>query len=161
LHTYCARRVRIASRSGWDRSGTTYRSARRPRVRLLIFLLSSPLASRLSPLPSPSLSTRPHRRKITANKSLSVPLSQPPAFPFSLYLLFSFSSTLGNEDRLLAAAARHQYAPEHSLIDFSPFLLTFLLLSTTFFPERSAQRRRVHLPVPDTDTITTRCDYQV
>src|SRR5216684_2111505 len=90
-----------------------------------LFLLSSHLASRLYSHPPSRLD---HRRKTNANKSLSIPLSQPPTFPFPSYLFFSFLYTLGNDDRFSAAAARHSYAPEHSSIDFSSFLLTFFFI---------------------------------
>ena len=65
--------VRIASRSGSERPSATRR--------LLIFPLSFRLASRLYSHPPSRLD---HRRKTTASKSLSVPLSQPPASPFYL-----------------------------------------------------------------------------
>jgi hypothetical protein len=84
---------------------------------------------------APATTRRPPSRdsttgaRQTANESLSIPLSQPPAFPFPTYLFSSFSCTLGNDDRLSAAAARHSYAPEHSPIHFSLFSLTFSFFS--------------------------------
>jgi hypothetical protein len=44
-------------------------------------------------------------RQLRTNHFLSH--SQPPAIPFSTYLFFFFPCTLGNDDRLSAAAARH------------------------------------------------------
>src|SRR5260370_39015903 len=151
------RSVRIASYSRSDRSRNCRVGAPVGHAFDAFFLLSSHLASRLYSHPPSRLD---HRRKTTANESLSIPLSQPPAFPFSSYLFFSFLYTLGNDDRFSAAAARHSYAPEHSSIDFSSFSLTFSFFSFYNFPERSAQRLRVYLPIPDADPLTNGYDYQ-
>src|SRR5258708_12108218 len=94
--------MRIASRSGSDRSGTP--ALERPsatRSTSHFSFVISPLASTFT---HPLDSTTSARQ--TANKSLSVPLSQPPAFPFSLDLFFSFSCTLSNYPHLLAPPAR-------------------------------------------------------
>jgi len=117
------------------------------------------ISSRLPPPLSPSLSTRPpaqdNRERITFHPTLTAS-----RFPPFISFLFLFPCTLGNDDRFSAAAARHSYAPEHSSIDFSSFSLTFSLFSFYNFPERSAQRLRVYLPIPDADPITNKYDYQ-
>jgi hypothetical protein len=112
----------LAFRLGSERK-RPHRSARRPRVDSSFFLCHfvSLLASRLYSHPPSRLD---HRRKMTANKSHPIPLSQPPASPF---LPLSFPCTLGNDDHLSAAAARHSYTPALSLIDFPSFSLTFSL----------------------------------
>src|SRR5258707_13345031 len=92
-----------------------------------LFLLSSHLVSHLYFHPPSRLD---HQHKTTMNESLSIPLLQPPAFPFPSYLFFSFLYTLGNDNQFSATAAWHSYTPEHSSIDFSSFLLTF---SSTIF----------------------------
>src|SRR5216684_7756585 len=97
-HTVSQGAVRIALRSGSARNGTTT-SERPSAMRSTHFschFVSPPASTFTLPL---DLTTSARQ---TANKSLSIPLSQPPAFPFSLYLFFSFSCTLGNDDRLLA-----------------------------------------------------------
>src|SRR5229473_7353888 len=132
------------------------RSARRPRVRRLFpFVISS----RFSPLLSPSLSTRPpaqdNRERITFHPTLTAS-----RFPPFISFLFLFPCTLGNDNRFSAAAARHSYAPEHSSIDFSSFSLTFSLFSLLQFPECSAQRLRVYLPIHDADPLTNGYNYQ-
>src|SRR5260370_37597302 len=80
--------VRIASHSGLDRSGTT--TSECPSATHLTFSFS--FCHLLLPLAStfflPLDSTTGTRQ--TENKSLSIPLSQPPTFPFSLHLFFSF-----------------------------------------------------------------------
>ncbi len=121
---------RIQARIGAERP---YRSARRPRVRLFdFFFCHLHSSSRFSPLPSHTFSTRPpaqdNREQITFLPTLTAP-----DLPFSFLFVFRFLCTLGNDNRPLATAARHQYAPEHSSIDFSSFLLTFLLLLSCTF----------------------------
>ena len=101
-------------------------------------------------LPLASLSTRPlvqdNCKQITSSPTLTAS-----HHPFLILFVFLFLCTLGNDDRPLAAAARHQYAPEHSSIDFSSFLLTFLLLfpctfstTTTRLPTHPRHRSVYH-----------------
>jgi len=75
-------------------------------------------------------------------------------------ICFPFPCTLGNNNRLSAAAARHLYAPEHSSIDFSSLSLTFSLFSFYNFSECSAQRLCIYLPIPNADPLTNGYNYQ-
>ncbi len=77
FHDMSLHGVRYASDSRSDRSGTTV--SERPSVtRSTVHFCHLHSSSRLSPLPSPS--RLDNRRRVTANKSFSFPLSQPPAF---------------------------------------------------------------------------------
>src|SRR5258707_729323 len=78
--------VRIASYSRLDRSRNCRVGAPVGHAFDAFFLLSSHLTSHLYSHPPSRLD---HRRKTTANESLSIPLSQPPAFPL-LSHFFSF-----------------------------------------------------------------------
>ncbi len=62
-----------------------------------------------------------------------LPTLTAPNLSFSFLSVSLFLCTLGNDNQLLATATWHQYAPEHSLIHFSLFLLTFLLLFSCMF----------------------------
>ncbi len=90
--------LRIHAHIGADQS---YRNARQPRVRLdmmffFLFIFIHHHLSRLSPRSRPPVQDNCER----------IPLL--PAFTTSRFL--SFLRTLGNDDRRLAAVARHQYA---------------------------------------------------
>ncbi len=106
------------------------------------------ISSHLPPPLSPSLSTRPPaQNKLRTNHfpshSHSLPLSlfHLICFPFSLYLrqrrsILSHSST---------ALVHPRTFSNTFLLTFADFFLSFFYI----FPERSAQRRRVYLPIPD------------
>ncbi len=136
-----------------------------------LFHLASHLTFRLHFHPPSRLD---YRRKTTANESLSITLSQPPAFPFSSYLFplslyfrqrrstpfhpicFPFPCTLGNDDRLSATAAWHSYAPEPFLFIFADIF--FIFPSTIFVNVRHNDYTFTYpspmLTLLPTDTIT-------
>jgi len=99
-----------------------------------------------------------HRRKIPANESPSFPPSQPPAFPFFSYILSPFLHTSGNDDKHLAAAARHQYAPNTILSVFLSILLTFHF---TFSCSSGATTTRIPTLLRHRSFLATGLDYPV
>ncbi len=106
------------------------------------------ISSRLSPLLSPSLSTRPPAQD-NCEQITFCPTLTASRFPFFILIVFLFPCTLGNDDRPLAAAARHQYAPEHSSIDFYPSSI-FLYVrhdddAFTYSPPTPILYRRIRL----------------
>ena len=113
--------VRMASCSGLDRSGTT--ASERP---LATHQFSFVISSRLSPLLSPSLLTRPPAQdKLRTNHFLSHSHS----LPLSLFLLFVFLFFWYFRQRrstLSCSSTAPVCSRTSSLIHF-PFLLTFSL----------------------------------
>jgi hypothetical protein len=106
--------------------GFTLGSERNDFIRAPVHFCHLHSSTRLSPLPS--LSTQPPAQDNCKQITLF------PAFPASR-LSFSlrvslFFRTLGNDDRLLAAAARHQYALNTSL---NTFLSIFADIFLTIF----------------------------
>ncbi len=149
----------IASRSGSDRSGMTL-PERLSATHWLNF--SFVISSHLLPPLSPSLLTRPldHQCKTNCKWITFHPTLTASHFPLSSLFVLFFLCTLGNDNQLLATAAWPQYAPEPSWYFSFSFLLTFPLLFFYLFPECSAQWRRIYLPIPDADPLTTRYDYK-